>query len=181
MRRPSILIALVILLTLRLVVCAEEPCRYLNSRNALAGFETGGPYKLEHFTLTKGRKDLRDFLWRHWHNHIKGVVEAKVGTVDAGTVTALYIIQPDAKGVWGIDVELGRPNQPPPCSAFHADSLVRVPIRKPKEDYPSQTLGPYWPDRSVPQKARIPDDQVKDAKYFTVILMANGRAIGDTI
>jgi len=181
MRSSAFAIAVLILITPVLTATAEEPCRYLNSRNALAGYETGGPYKLEHFTLTKGRTDLRDFLWRHWHNHIKGVAEAKIGTVDAGTVTALYMIQPDAKGVWAIDVELGRPVQPPPCSAFHADSLVRVPIRKPEEDYPSQTLGPYWPDRTVPTKFRMHDDEVKDAKYFTVILMADEKAIGDTI
>lgn len=181
MRRSSFPLALVILLTLRLAASADESCKYLNSRNTLAGFETGGPYKLEHFTLTKGPTDLRDFVWKHWHNHIKGVAEAKEGTVDAGTVTVLYIIQPDAKGVWGIDVELGRPVQPPPCSAFHADSLVRVPIRKPDEDYPSQTLGPYWPDGTVPKNVRMPDDEVKNAKYFTLILMASERAIGDTI
>ena len=52
---------------------------------------------------------------------------------------------------------------------------------KPHEDYPSQTLGPYWPDRTVPKKARMQDEGVKDAKYFTVILMASERAIGDTI
>ena len=181
MRSSAFPTALLIVLALIVAVSAEEPCRYLNSRNALAGYETGGPYKLEHFTLTKGRTDLRDFLWKHWHNHIKGVALAKVGTVDAGTVTVLYVIQPDAEGVWGIDVDLGRPTQPPPCSAFHADSLVRIPIRKPDEDYPSQTLGPYWPDRTVPKEVRMQDDEVKDAKYFTVILMANERAIGDTI
>jgi hypothetical protein len=181
MRRSAFAIAVLILIAFVLTATAEGPCKYLNSRNGLAGYETGGPYKLEHFTLTKGRTDLRDFLWKHWHNHITGVAEAKVGTVDAGTVTALYIIQPDAKGVWGIDVELGRSVQRPPCSAFHADSLVRVPIRKPEEDYPAQTLGPYWPDRTVPVKFRMPDDDVKDAKYFTVILMADSKAIGDTI
>jgi hypothetical protein len=145
---------------------AEEQCRYMNSRNALAGYEAGGPYKLEHFTLTKGRTDLREFLWKHWHNHLKGVAEARVGTVDAGTVTALYIVQPNAKGVWGIDVELGRAVQPPPCSAFHADAIVRVPIRKPDEDYPSQTLGPYWPDRTVPKTVRMQDDEVKERQVF---------------
>jgi hypothetical protein len=181
MRSSPFFIIVSILLTLVLAATAEEPCKYLNSRNALAGYETGGPYKLEHFTLTKGRTDLRDFLWRHWHNHIKGVAEARVGTVDAGTVTILYVIQPDAKGAWGIDVELGRPVQAPACSAFHADSLVRVPIRRPEEDYPSQTLGQYWPDRTVPVKFRMHDDEMKDAKYFTVILMADEKAMGDTI
>jgi hypothetical protein len=181
MRSSALRLAVVILLTFVLAASAEEPCRYLKSRNALAGYETGGPYQLEHFTLTTGRTDLRDFLWKHSHGHIKGVAEAKVGTVDAGTVTALYVIQPDARGVWGIDVELRRREQPPPCSAFHADSLVRVAIRKPHEDYPSQTLGPYWPDRTVPRKARMRDEEVRDAKYFTVVLMANEKAIGDTI
>ena len=181
MRRSTFSTALLTLLTLVLVASAEEPCRYLNSRSALAGYETGGPYELEHFQRTKGRTDLREFLWKHWHNHIKGVAEAKVGTVDAGIVTVLLVIQPDGKGQWGIDVELGRPVQPPPCSAFHADSLVRVPIRKPDEDYPSQTLGPYWPDRSVPQKYRMSDAETKYAKYYTVILMANEKAIGDRI
>src|SRR5262245_7932235 len=100
MRSTAFTIAPLMLLTLVLAVSAEEPCRHLNSRNDLAGYETGGPYKLEHFKLTKGRTDLREFLWRHWYNQIKGVAEARVSTVDAGTVTALYIIQPDAKGVW---------------------------------------------------------------------------------
>ena len=153
----------------------------MKSRGVLTGYDTGGPYKLEHFKLTKGRTDLRAFLWKHWHNHIKGVAKARVGTIDAGTITALYVVQPDSRGQWGIDVELGRPVQPPPCSAFHADALVRVPILKPEEDYPSQTLGPYWPDRTVPEKARTPDSEVKGAKYYTVILMAGGKANGDTI
>jgi hypothetical protein len=153
----------------------------MKSRSELSGYEIGGPYKLEHFQLTKGRTDLREFLWNHWHNHIKGVAEAKVGTVDAATITVLYVIQPDAKGQWGIDVELGRPVQPPPCSAFHADSVVRVLIRKPDEDYPSQTLGPYWPDRTVPKDFRMPDSEVKEPKFYTVILMADEKAMGDTI
>ena len=178
---------------------AQEPCVVMKSRIRFAGYENGGPYKLEHFRLTKGRTDLREFLWTHWHNHVRGVAEAKVATVDAGIVTAWYVIQPDAKGQWGIDIELNRPArnipgvrknsagegvrqvEPPTCSAFHADSLVRVPIRKPDEDYPSQTLGPYWPDRTVPKSVRMPDSEVKDAKYYTVILIANQKGVGDTI
>ena len=92
-------------------------------------------------------------FWKHWHGHIKGVAEAKVGTVDVGTVTALYVVQPDSQGQWGINAEYGRPMpQPLACSAFHADSLVRFPIRKPDEDYPSQTLGPYLPDGKLPKR-----------------------------
>jgi hypothetical protein len=65
-------------------------------------------------------------LWKHWHEHVKGVAEAKAQTVDRGTVTVLYIVQPDAQGRWGIDVELDRPMDQP-CIAFHADTLVRLP------------------------------------------------------
>jgi hypothetical protein len=83
-------------LTLVPVVKADDACQYMRSRSGLSGYETGGPYKLEHFHLTKGRTDLREFLWTHWHNHIKGVAEAKVGAVDAGIVTALYVVRPDA-------------------------------------------------------------------------------------
>ena len=56
------------------------------------------PYSLAVFILTKGRTDLREFLWQHWHGHSKGIAEASVGTVDAGRVTALYVVQPDAQG-----------------------------------------------------------------------------------
>jgi hypothetical protein len=181
MRIPCVITVWILAVTLVSVAKADDSCHYMKSRSGLSGYEVGGPYKLERFQLTKGRTDLREFLWKHWHNHIKGVAEAKVGTVDAGIVTALYVIQPDAKGQWGIDVELGRRVQPPPCSAFHADSLVRVPIRKPDEDYPSQTLGPYSPDGTVPKNARMPDSEVKDAKYYTVILIANEKGTGDTI
>src|SRR5229473_180852 len=108
----------------------QQGCRYMKSRSGLSGYENGGPYILDHFRLTKGRTDLREFLWTHWHDLKKGVAEARVGTVDRGTVRVLYLIQSDSTGQWGIDVELDRPMDPP-CVAFHADSLVRVPIAKP--------------------------------------------------
>ena len=149
-------------------------------RNGLAGYEKGGPYKLEHFQLTKGRTDLREFLWTHWRNHIKGVAQAKLGTVDAGTVTVLYVVQPDSQGQWGIDLELGRPLQPPPCSAFHVDSLVRFPIPEPDEDYPSQTLGPYLSHGKLPE-TRLADSEVKNSKYWKLILVKTGKGFGDTI
>ncbi len=180
--RSSVFVAVSLLFALTVVLPsnADDSCRYLKSRSGLAGYDKGGPYNLAHFQLTKGRTDLREFLWNHWHNHIKGVAEARVGTVDAGTVTALYVVQPDSQGQWGIDVELGRPLQAPPCSAFHADSLFRFPIRKPAEDYPSQTLGPYLPDGTLP-KTHLADSEVKDPKYYKLILVENGKAVGDTI
>lgn len=124
----------------------DDACRYIKSRKVLSGYESGGPYTLDHFRLTKGRTDLREFLWRHWHDHIKAVAEAKVGTIDRGTVKLLYVIQPEGQGLWGIDVELDRPMDPP-CVALRADSLVRLPIHKPDEDYPSQTVGLWLPGK----------------------------------
>jgi hypothetical protein len=180
MKRSRILLALMAVFTFSLTAFCLAPCRYLKSRSGLGGYERGGPYKLEHFHLTNGRTDLRDFLWNHWHNHIKGVAVARVGTIDAGTVTVLYVLRPDSQGRWGIDVEIGRPRQPPPCSAFHVDGLVRFPVRKPDEDYPSQTLGPYLPHGMLPQ-TRLADSDVKDAKYWKLILVENGKSVGDTI
>ena len=150
----------------------------MKSRSDLPGYESGGPYILDHFRLTKGRTDLREFLWAHWHEHKKGVAEARAGTVDRGTVKVLYLIQPDAKGQWGIDVELDRPMDPP-CVAFHADSLVRVRIAKPDEDYPSQTLG-LWPPDKLPQGV-LSDSEVKDAKFYRVILVRDSKPLSDEI
>ena len=82
----------------------QQGCRYTQSRDGVSGYESGGPYILDHFRLTKGRTDLREFLWTHWREHKKGVAEARVGTVDRGTVNVLYVIHPDAEGQWGIDV-----------------------------------------------------------------------------
>ena len=158
---------------------ADDSCHYMKSRNVLVGYDSGGPFKLGHFHLTKGRTDLREFLWQHWHGHSKGIAEARVGTIDAGTVTALYVVQPDAQGHWGIDVELYRPIQPPPCSAFHADAMVRVPIRRPDDDN-SQTLL-YIPDGVVPPEARLPDSAARGAKYYKIVLMTNDKALGDDI
>jgi hypothetical protein len=136
---------------------------------------------LDHFQLTKGRTDLRDFLWQRWHNHIKALAEAKVGTVDVGVVTALYVVQPDSRGLWGIDVEISRTLKPPlACSTFRADSLVRFPISKPDEDYPSQTLGPHLPDGKLP-KTLLSESDVKEPRYYKIILVANGKALGDSI
>jgi hypothetical protein len=174
-------IASLMVLSLALVANADDACHYMKERSGLSGYETGGPYKLEHFKMTKDRRDLREFLWNHWHGHTKGIAEAQVGTIDAGTVTALYVVQPDAKGQWGIDVEVHRPVQPPPCSTFHADSLVRVPIGKPDEDYPAQTLGPYFPDGKIPEKRRLVDSEVRDAKYFWIVLVIDDKALGGSI
>lgn len=157
---------------------SQSTCRYMKSRSGLSEYDKGGPYSLDHFRLTKGRTDLREFLWAHWHEHKKGVAENRAGTVDRGTVKVLYIVQPDAKGHWGIDVELDRPMDPP-CVAFHADSLVRVPIAKPDEDYPSQTLG-LWPPDKIPQK-RLADSEVKDAKLYRLILVKENKPISDEI
>lgn len=156
----------------------EGTCHYMKSRRSLSGYETGGPFRLDHFRLTRGRTNLRQFLWKHWHDHQRGVAEARVGTVDAGTVRELYVIQPNAQGQWGIDVELDRPMHPP-CATFHADSLVRVPIPKPGEDYPSQTIS-VWPPDKVPEK-RLVNSELKDAKFYRVVLVENERAVGDTI
>jgi hypothetical protein len=174
-------IASLMVLSLALVANADDACHYMKERRGLSGYETGGPYKLEHFKMTKDRRDLREFLWNHWHGHTKGIAEARVGTIDAGTVTAFYVVQPDTVGQWGIDVELHRPVQPPPCSVFHADSLVRIPIGKPHEDYPAQTLGPYFPDGKIPEKARLADSEVRDAKYYWIVLAVGEKAIGGSI
>lgn len=152
----------------------NDACRYIKSRKGLSGYESGGPYTLDHFRLTTGRTELREFLWKHWHEHKKGVAEAKVGTVDRGTVKVLYLVQPDAQGLWGIDVELDRPMDPP-CVTFHADSLVRVPIANPKEDYPSQTIG-LWPPDEIPPK-RLADSDVVDSKLYRVVLVRKGKPV----
>ena len=157
------LVIATLLLFLALFANADDACHYMKERNALSDYDTGGPYKLEHFKMTKDRRDLRSFLWSHWHGHTKGIAEAH------------------AKGSWGIDVEIHRPVQPPPCSVFHADSLVRIPIGKPDEDYPAQTLGPYFPDRRIPAKSRLEDSDARDAKYFWIVLVANEETIGGSI
>jgi len=152
----------------------DEGCLYMESRKGLSGYESGGPFYLDHFRLTKGRTDLREFLWMHWHQHIRGIAEVSAGTVDRGIVKGLYIIQPDAQGRWGIDVELDRPMDPP-CVSFHADSIVRVPIRNPEEDYPSQTLG-IWP-AGEKLSNRLADSVVVDSKLYGVVLVRENEAL----
>jgi len=156
----------------------DEGCLYMESRKGLSGYESGGPFYLDHFRLTKGRTDLREFLWMHWHQHIRGIAEVRAGTVDRGIVKVLYIIHPDARGRWGIDVELDRPMDPP-CVTFRADSLVRVRIRKPKEDHPSQTLG-FWPPGEIPSN-RLADSEVVDSKLYRVVLVRENEALPDPI
>ena len=155
-----------------------EDCRYTKSHEGLSGYENGGPYTLDHFRLTKGRTDLREFLWKHWHDHIKGVANVRAGTVDRGIVKILYVIQPDAQGTWGIDVELDRPMDPP-CVTFHVDSLVRLPIKDPNEEYPSQTIG-LWPTDKIPEN-RLADSDVVDSKLYRVVLVKNNKPLSDAI
>jgi hypothetical protein len=156
---------------------AQDGCRYLKSRDGLTGYESGGPYALDHFRLTKGRAALREFLWTHWYGHKKGVAESKVGTVDQGVVTVLYIVQPDVKGNWGIDVAVARPMDPH-CMNLYADSLVRVPIANPKDDL-SQTSGP-WPDDEIPQN-RLANSDVAEPRTYVLVLARNGKPIRNSI
>ena len=155
----------------------DGACRYMKSHGGLSGYETGGPYVLDHDRLTKGRTDLREFLWKHWHDHKKGVAEAEVGTIDAGTVKELYLIQPDAQGNWGIDVEIDRP-MAPPCITLHADSLVRLSIDDPSEDNPSQTGG-IWPPDQIPKK-RLADSEVRESKSYRILLVLNNKPVSSS-
>jgi hypothetical protein len=176
----SLVVLATVVIALALVPACDggDTCRYIKSHSSLSGYERGGPYTLDHFRLTKGRTDLREFLWTHWHNHTKGVAEARVGTVDRGTVRVLYVIQPDAQGNWSIDVELDRPTDPP-CVAFRADSLVRLPIREPQVDYPSQTLG-LWPPGEIPPN-RVPESDVVDPKLYRVLLVRNNKPVSSDL
>jgi hypothetical protein len=63
--------------------------------------------------------------------------------------------------------------------AFHPDSLVRVLIAKPNEDYPSQTLGLSSPHK-MPQ-TRLADSEVKDAKLYRLILVKDNKPTGDAL
>ena len=153
---------------------ADQGCRYMQSRSGLAGYENGGLYILDHFRLTKGRTDLREFLWQHWHGQKKGVAEARVRTVDRGTVRVLYLVQPDAEGRWGVEVEINRPADPP-CLSFYADALVRVPIAKPDEDYPSQTSG-LWAVDKLPAN-RVADSDDVESKFYRLMLVRNNKPL----
>jgi hypothetical protein len=100
------------------------------------------------------------------------VAEARLRTADAGVVKTLYVVQPDAQGHWGIDVELDRPLRPP-CVSFHADLLVRVPFAK----RDGESVRP--PDK-LPENP-IADSEVKKANSYRVVLVRNGKAVGDAI
>jgi len=156
---------------------AQGACRYLGTKTPLPRYETGGPYVLDHFQLNKDRTDLREFLWKHWHDHVPGIADTKVKTIDAGMPRELYIVQPDAKGVWGVDIELKIP-EIPQCVSFHADSLVRVPISQPDSDT-YQTLGPNSDD-TLPN-SRVPDSANLAGKFYWVILLANSSVIANAI
>jgi hypothetical protein len=56
--------------------------------------------------------------------------------------------------------------------------FTEIPIRRPDEDHPSQTLGPYLPDGTLPTTL-LPDSEDKDPKYYKLILVENGKAAGD--
>lgn len=157
---------------------AETACVLMDDRSSASGYENGGPFDLSHFKLTDGRLEIRDFLWQHWHSRTKGMAEVRVGTVDAGTVRVFYLIRPDSLGVWGIDVAMKRPLDKS-CAAFHADSLVRLPIEKPDEDYLAQTMG-FWPPDQLPKK-RVDDQTTLMPKLYQVQLVKLGKPIGDVL
>jgi hypothetical protein len=157
---------------------AQEACRFIKSRAGLIGYETGGPYSLDPFRLTKGRSGLREFLWQHWQAHKRGLAQAETGTVDRGTVKILYLIQPDAQGNWGIDVEIDRPLDPP-CIAIHAESLIRLSIANPAQNSLSRTSGP-WPSDKIPEN-QLPASERKNPKSYRVILVHNDKPITDAI
>jgi len=152
---------------------ADQGCRYFKSRGGLSGFEDGGIYILDHSRLTRGRADLREFLWQHWSGHRKGIAEARIRTAGRGTVRALYVVQSDPQGRWGINVEIDRPMEPP-CTGFFADALVRVPIANPGDDY-LQTAG-LWPLDKLPPNL-LADSGVVDSKLYRLMLVRNSKPL----
>ena len=172
-------IVLLVLLSLTLVANAAEDCPYLNAGGRLPGYDTGGPYKPGYFKMDKDRTDLREFLWTHWSGHTKAIARVRVSTVDEGAVTELYVVQPDDKGQWGIDVERDHqrswPNiwakPQPPCWNFHSDSLVRISIGN-----PHQARVPDFPDGKIPEKMRLADSEVRNANEYLIVLMHDEKA-----
>lgn len=156
---------------------AQSACRYIGTKTTLPKYEVGGPFVLDHFQLNKDRTDLREFLWKHWHDHVAGIADTKERNLDAGMPRELFIVQPDARGVWGVDIELKLP-EIPQCVSFHADSLVRVPISQPDNDT-YQTLGPNS-DETLPN-SRVPDAATLAGKFYWVILLANSSVIANAI
>jgi hypothetical protein len=168
-------IALLVLLSLAVVANAAEDCPYLNAGGRLPGYDTGGPYKPDYFKMDRDRTNLREFLWTHWKGHTKGIARVRVSTVDEGAITELYVVQPDTKGRWGIDVERDNPyswnlqaKPYPPCWDWHVDSLVRISIGNPR-----QASDPDFPDGKIPEKMRLADSDVREAKDYLVVLLIN--------
>jgi hypothetical protein len=166
------------ILALAPVVESVDGCRYIKSRGSLSEYESGGPYALDSLVHTNGRSDLRAFLWKHWHEHNRGVAEAQVQTVDAGMVKLLFIIHPDANGNWGIDEESDAPAAQP-CVAFHADSLIRLQIRRPDPNDPWKPSGTWTPDE-IPSK-RISDSAVLNPNLYEIVLVGNTKAVHEAI
>ncbi|HUK54554.1 MAG TPA: hypothetical protein VL099_14805, partial [Candidatus Binatia bacterium] len=90
-----------------------------------------------------------------------------------GTVRALYVVQPDPQGRWGINVEIDRPMEPP-CTAFFADGLVRVPIANPGDDH-LQTAG-LWPLDKLPPNL-LADSGVVDSKLYRLMFVRNSKPL----
>ena len=48
---------------------------------------------------------LRDFVWRHFHEHHLGVIEQRAYSIEGDPGYSKIFIEPDEKGVWQIVVE----------------------------------------------------------------------------
>jgi hypothetical protein len=79
---------------------------YARQQN-LSGYDTFGPVTIRFREIENARKtsaELRDFVWRHWHERRRGyAVVTEIGVVHPVPCTSTFKIQPNDDGKWHIE------------------------------------------------------------------------------
>jgi hypothetical protein len=169
-------------LVVSVVVCANilvnaygnpEPQRELN------GYEIAGPYILAHETATLEdilvmRASARDFLWRHWRGHRRGVLTTVSFTTEGLPIRTTDFVEPDEHGKWKIVSEtqrsvLGTKTNSP-------DSAKQV---ETSTAYSVERVEPL-PDGTASDKP-IPDNKSRDPMSYRLVLKDRAGKIVDEL
>lgn len=92
-------------------IMQDSSANRLAQRN-LDLYERAGPFTLDldldSQSRTNTEAEIREFLWKHWHQRRLGHLVATWYSKEGEPSTSAYFVEPDEKGIWHIAITINR-------------------------------------------------------------------------
>ncbi len=120
-------------------------------------YEQAGTYEFTTYMneqeIISKQAEMRKFIWEHWINHKLAMITAKYCTSEGDQTTKIYLIEPNIKGKWNINIFI----------QHDLSSSVKDKIMKPKNEYISFTK---LFRMNIDEVGNISKDKLSDKVYI---------------